>query len=229
MPRNLHNKREREWAGWKNLLLQVGAPHYYARGFWIDPDLGRMFQEVHKLYVRYHRAVVPDVCPYYFVSLHGSSLGQPWTVKAFQKAWRTAVERVTGTRQAMSAGTNPHAGRHRYGQRAADMGIDPRVRQIMMHHRSLHSQFVYQVPSPEQVDRAIGDAQSRALLGAREATRREEDGEMCSQVDETILEALLSPPASAAPSIDHGHLGYRTMSDPLAIMASWKLYRGLKW
>ena len=65
-PRNYYNKKERQWAGWKNLMLQVGAPHFYARSFWIDNWFGSVFQGLHNLYVQYHRAPLPDRSPYYF-------------------------------------------------------------------------------------------------------------------------------------------------------------------
>ena len=118
-------------------------------------------------------------------------------------------------------------GRHYYGQRAADMGIDPRLRQIMMHHTSIFSQFGYQMPSPDQVDAHLDRAQQKMLAGCPGVSAAGA-GRVAADIESDDLDTLLSECAGPMPS-DAGLPRFWGSSevDPLGLMSSWKLYRGL--
>lgn len=148
-------------------------------------------------------------------------------MKAFQKAWQSAVERI-GQIQGKAYGTNPHAGRHYYGQRAADIGLDPRIRQIMMHHRSIGSQLRYQVPSPEQVDVVLEAAQRRILAAVLDAKPETGEDEPNRTFDGDDLVSLLSTTSKLTLNGNERLGGEIDIEiDPLSLMSGWKLYKRL--
>ena len=158
-PRNMLHKKMPLFAGWKNLLLTRGAPHYFSQVHWIHPSIGPLFWKLHCLYMLYVR---PATCahPYYFVSLGHQTFGEPWKISAFVDAFRASARRI-GLEPSKHFGTTPHGGRHYFGLSAANLQIDPRVRQVMMMHRHIASQHRYQVPSPK----VINDTISQAFVG----------------------------------------------------------------
>ena len=156
VPRHMLHKKLPLFAGWKNLLLTRGAPEYYSQVHWLHPEAGILFWRLHCIYVSLLR---PSNCdhPYYFVSLGNQSHGRPWKVSSLVDAFRTSVRRV-GLVPSKTYGTTPHGGRHYYGITAAELGIEPRVRQVMMMHRHILSQHRYQLPKPSAINRAIASA-----------------------------------------------------------------------
>lgn len=158
-PRNRSHKKMPDFAGWKNLLLEKGPPDYYATVHWIDRRAGILFWRLHSLYIRNIR---PLTCnhPYYFINLSPDHYGKPWRVSGLIEAFNSAVRKV-GLTPTKRYGTVPHGARHFYGQCAADMKIDPRVRQVMMHHRHILSQHRYQIPGPDRVNEIINEAYCR--------------------------------------------------------------------
>lgn len=227
-PRNTYNKKERQWAGWKGLLLQHGAPQWFARGYWIHPNFGKWFWDLHCLYIKFHRGKAPDLHPYYFISLDKSNYGEIWTMKAFQNAWQDAIEKI-GMQQDRAMGTNPHAARHFYGQRAADMGIDPRIRQVMMHHTNIVSQIRYQMPTPDQVDAHLKRGQERMIQNVEGEVIKEVDSEKISKLPTDAIDAFLMS-ESKSRDIDNNlyDISQGMKVDPLRIMSSWKLFNSVK-
>ncbi len=159
VPRNRYHKKMPDFAGWKNLLLEQGAPDYYATVHWIDPRAGALFWKLHCLYIRNIRPLSCDH-PYYFVNLDPHHCGRPWRVSSLIETFANAVKKI-GLTPTKRHGTVPHGARHFYGQCAADMKIPPRVRQVMMHHRHILSQGRYQIPNPERVNEIINEAYER--------------------------------------------------------------------
>lgn len=152
-PRNLLAKHDPLFCGWKNMLLEHGQPHNYSDVYWIWPEFRELFTALHSLYIQHVR---PVGCghPYYFVSLGQSEFGQPWTVGAFNEAFRSALNRI-GERADAERGINPHGLRHLYGQTLTDLGVRPEVIQYAMHHKSIESQMVYTKPTPEKINASL--------------------------------------------------------------------------
>lgn len=226
-PRNLYDDRHPLWAGWKGLLLTHGAPRFYAQVFWIHPFFGQLFWGLHDMYMKHIRLPCGNRHPYYFVSLGRSSMGDPWTVGSFQEAWQKALKRI-GLTQNRLHGTNPHAARHWYGQRAADMGIDPRIRQVMMHHRSIISQLRYQRPSAEQVNDHIDLAHKRMSASVSVSLRNDGDDLVVSNFDELEMDRLLTVGGGTGPGFGILDQLSQDYSDPAGVMSSWRFYsRGM--
>lgn len=226
-PRNMYNKKERQWAGWKQLLLQYGAPQWFARGYWIHPNFGKWFWDLHCLYIKYYRGSSPDVHPYYFISLDKSNYGEIWTMKAFQSAWQDAIEKI-GMLQDRAMGTNPHAARHFYGQRAADMGIDPRIRQVMMHHTNIVSQLRYQMPTPDQVDAHLTRGLERMIKRMEGNTIKEAESEKISNFPADSIDSFLAS-GTKENHIDNDlyHIVQGMKVDPLRVISSWNLFNSV--
>ncbi|MGE5503962.1 MAG: hypothetical protein ACM31L_06015 [Actinomycetota bacterium] len=224
IPRNLYDDKHSHWAGWKGLLLTHGAPLFYTEVFWIYPTLARLFLHLHTQYIAYVRSRCGAGHPYYFISLGRSSMGDPWTVASFQEAWQGALKKI-GLSQNKLLGTNPHAARHWYGQRAADLGIDPRIRQVMMHHRNVISQLRYQRPSAEQVNHHIENAQKRMLSAmGRDVSTIGEDA-VLEKFDDVGMESLLLTTEQESLMSPLEEFGGRFDCDPAGVMSSWKLFR----
>lgn len=159
VPRNTLHKKMPLFAGWKSLLLTQGKPNYYSQVHWLAKKAGKLFWDLHTLYISQIR---PTNCnhPYYFVSLNDDNYGEPMKISAFLDSFRTSVKRI-GLKPSKLYGTTPHGGRHFYGLSAADLKIDPRVRQVMMMHKHIMSQHRYQIPQPATIDRMISEAFSK--------------------------------------------------------------------
>ena len=220
-PRNRYDDKHPLWAGWKNLLLTHGAPQYYAKVFWIYPRFGSLFWHLHSLYIQYIRGRCGTHHPYYFVALGNSTMGDPWTVSSFQEAWQVAVTKI-GLGQSKLLGTNPHGARHWYGQTAADMGIDPRIRQVMMHHRNIVSQLRYQQPTTQQVNAHIEKAQERMIRSAGNNSGKEDPGQ--GRYDDAQLESLLVKTEGSLPPAPLDEFSSVFDIDPAGIISSWNLF-----
>lgn len=158
-PRTRIGKADSAYVGWKNMLLEYGAPHNYSVVHWLAPEFAALFEFLHRIYIREIRPNVKDH-PYYFVSLDRDNLGKPWTPNAFRQAFIEAVTRI-GLNADRDIGVNPHGLRHRYGQTLVDMALPPQIIQYAMHHRSLESQLVYTRPTPDRVDQTLRAAAQR--------------------------------------------------------------------
>lgn len=157
-PRNLIAGKDH--AGWKDLMLDEGAPHYYALIRWFPSEAGAVFWQLYQAYVRH---VLPSglAHPYLFVTLDsGPWFGQPYRMAAYQRALSRAVRRI-GLPFKKSLGTTSHGFRHAYGQDLEDAKVDRKVIQTCMHHKSPLSQDVYTRPEKQRVSRELEAARLR--------------------------------------------------------------------
>jgi hypothetical protein len=152
-----------EHAGWKDLYL-TDVRAGYALVFWFPAWWGEVFLTFFKLYIHYLRPANLNH-PYLFVNHDGPTQGQPYTLGQFTKAHRRAVRRI-GLEPAKYLGTTPHGHRHAYGRLLTQSRIEPTVRQLALHHKSLASQAVYSTPRPQLVTAALQEATQR-LRGER--------------------------------------------------------------
>lgn len=79
-----------------------------------------------------------------------NSLGEPETIKNFQRLHRNAIERI-GLICKKEYGTTEHGHRHAYGFRARQAGLTQVEIQKAMHHKSPTSCLVYIKPTLEEV------------------------------------------------------------------------------
>lgn len=152
VPRNRRTDKKR--AGWKELMLDVGPPHYYAVVRWFPPNWGKIFW---KLYQAYVREVLPTKLahPYLFVNLDkGKSFGSMYSLAAYYDNHAAAMARI-GVEVSKSEGTTTQGFRHAYGHSLEVSGISNKIIQSCMHHKSVNSQGVYTLPDAWEVSRAL--------------------------------------------------------------------------
>lgn len=155
-PRNLIHGRFH--AGWKDLQLtdQRGR---YALVHWFPSFWGEVFLQLFKIYITKHRS---RHCthPYLFVSQKDSVAGDPYTIDSFRQAHAKAVRKI-GLEPSKEFGTTPHGHRHAFGQALVNAGVDQKVVQHALHHKSIESQTPYTLPTAEQVANTLKEAESR--------------------------------------------------------------------
>lgn len=163
VPRNL--TMGKEYAGWKNLMLDVGEPHSYAVVWWFPNEWGAVFWELYQMYIRH---VLPKGLnhPYLFVNLRGGeedetgAYGEPYRISSYNNSLRRAVERI-GLTYAKAHGTTSHGFRHAYGQTLEDAGVPDGIKQICLHHKSVESQVAYTQPTVGKINRELQLADER--------------------------------------------------------------------
>ena len=139
--------------GFKNPLLRDRAR--YIRVFWNHPEAGRLFLALYYRYLK-TRPVVRSH-PFLFIT----EPLNPMTARDYSKVHAAAVRR-TGLIPAKNLGTTPHGHRHAYGHwlEARRELLTPKMRQILLAHRSVLSQEVYQ----EENVAALNQAMSTAMM-----------------------------------------------------------------
>lgn len=157
LPRNEYWKTEALYAGWKGGTLD--DPTKFMRVFFSPTWTAGFFWQLWKLYL-VQRAQLNCNHPFAFVN----AKGEPYSIDAFKKAHKAAVERI-GLVAAKPMGTTPHGHRHAYGQRLVEFDIDAIYRKKALHHRSLESQGVYTEPDHKRLLRAMTAAEDRAQRG----------------------------------------------------------------
>lgn len=145
-PRNTYLFSERLYAGWKTPLL-TGRNGYFEVTFF-PTEKAKEFLLVWANYLKYQR-VEPKkdkFHPFAFTN----HLGEPETIKNFQRLHKKAVEKI-GLVARKENGTTEHGHRHAYGYRIRKAGLSQVEIQKAMHHKSPMSCLVYIKPSAEDV------------------------------------------------------------------------------
>lgn len=150
-PRNVEQGRFHE--GWKNLALtdsrRKGTRVWFFPTIWGE-TFWRLFSD--------YRTLRPEGAhPFLFVSEREGERGEPYTASAFKQAHQRAVRRA-GLPSGKNHGTSPHGHRHAYGLALANAGVDRRMSQKALHHRSPFSQDTYQSPRAEDIANALRSA-----------------------------------------------------------------------
>lgn len=166
-PRNEYWKTEGLYAGWKGGTLD--DPTHFMRVFFSPTWTAGFFWQLWKLYL-VQRARMNCQHPFAFVT----AKGDPYSMDAFKKAHKAAVERI-GLVAAKALGTTPHGHRHAYGQRLVEFDLDAIFRKKAFHHRSLESQVVYTEPDHKRLLREMTAAEERAQRGEGAALLRPPD------------------------------------------------------
>jgi len=133
--------------------------------YWFPSEAGYVFMYVWRKYLQQRiRYGVKDTHPFAFVSLDSRYLGEMMPARTQTEAHDKACEKV-GLEVSKFNGTTNHGHRHAYGQRMKNAGIDKKVRQVAMHHKSEESQNVYTEPAVTEVTNALSSATSSLNQG----------------------------------------------------------------
>lgn len=166
-PRNQKLNSKSFHAGWKNLAVDKFT--YDADIFFLHESSEVLFISLYTLYLSYRSNLMKTYIkehghdhPFLFVSsgvdnrTGESFIGAPYSIAQFDKSYRKALDRLEqylGTRikKGRDSAMNPHALRHFYGQSLFDLGIDQKVIQKCMRHRSIYAQEAYRNISSQKV------------------------------------------------------------------------------
>ena len=158
-PRTQYPKGTSLHAGWKDPMLDNSGKKYL-QVHWFPRYWGKIFKTLWSVYL-YQIAETSRNHPFAFISFRPESLGSPYAIDAYRENHEAAVRRI-GLKAAKMEGTTPHGHRHAAGQRMEDAGIDPQIKQHVLHHKSIESQLVYTEPTIDKVTRALDDATKTA-------------------------------------------------------------------
>ncbi|WP_439862206.1 gamma-mobile-trio recombinase GmtY [Pseudomonas sp. MBLB4136] len=144
-PRTMYLKSERLHAGWKAPVLSSREKYFKVDFF--PPDKATEFLYNFQNYLKYQRVdPIGEDHPYAFTN----TLGQPETIKNFQRLHKAAVNRI-GLAHEKYRGTTEHGHRHAFGYRLAEHGFTQVEIQKMMRHRSPTACLVYTQPTNEDL------------------------------------------------------------------------------
>ena len=150
-----HMIRGSHMAGWKNPALD---DQWFMHVHWFPEYLGEWFMHIWKAYIE-TIAMIDRNHPYAWINISRNPGGM-YTIKQYEKALQTAVERI-GLQYGKPWGTTPHGFRHSYGQRCKRAGISELIIQRLLHHGSPESQTVYTQPDATETMAAIKHASQR--------------------------------------------------------------------
>lgn len=145
-PRNNYLFTERLYSGWKAPLLTSKLGYFEV--VFNPPEKAKDFLAIWANYLKYQRVEPPKNNPHPFAFTN--TLGEPETIKNFQRLHKNAVERI-GLLCKKELGTTEHGHRHAYGFRARQAGLNQVELQKAMHHKSPTSCLVYIKPTLEEV------------------------------------------------------------------------------
>ncbi len=151
-PRNNYLFSERLYAGWKTPLLTSKLGYFEV--VFNPPEKAKDFLKIWANYLKYQRIEPSKSSPHPFAFTN--SLGEPETIKNFQRLHKNAVERI-GLICKKDLGTTEHGHRHAYGFRARQAGLNQVEIQKAMHHKSPTSCLVYIKPTLEEVQDKLRD------------------------------------------------------------------------
>lgn len=147
---------DRRAAGWKNPRLDGD---YFMRAWWYEPTYGKLFLQIWDRYLE-EAALVERSHPFAFVNLDREPVGGIYTIDTFRACHAAAVLRIN-LPYGKAHGTSEHGHRHSYGQRLRRAGVDQKMLQAFLHHKSIESQDVYTVPTTGECLLALSKAHER--------------------------------------------------------------------
>jgi integrase len=103
------------------------------------------------------REGILDTHPFAFVSHHLKYKGEMMPLRTQRESHKMAVEKI-GLIVSKNKGTTEHGHRHAYGQRLKNAGLDDRIKQMAMHHKSIKSQKIYTEPTVADITESLNNA-----------------------------------------------------------------------
>ena len=157
LPRNRYSGNDKRFAGWKEPRLDKDKDKFM-HVYWLSKEWGYIFSHVWKMYLAQRlREGIPDAHPFAFVNHHHKYKGEMMPLRTQRESHKKAIEKI-GLVVRKSNGTTEHGHRHAYGQRLKDAGIEDRIKQVAMHHKSIESQKVYTEPTITDVTASLNNA-----------------------------------------------------------------------
>ncbi|MDR9423838.1 MAG: gamma-mobile-trio recombinase GmtY [Marinobacter sp.] len=168
-PRNTNGVGKSYRAGWKNLAVDksLSAPVYF-----IHESAEYQFRAMYLYYLRYRSYLMkqrraegkPDH-PFLFVSHGNGFVGEPYSISAYNGALERAYGRLEKNLHisipiGKEYGTTPHGFRHRFGRMLEEAGMNVKLIQKAMRHRSPLSQQVYTTPTAERIESELEKARN---------------------------------------------------------------------
>ncbi|HAS8422846.1 TPA: site-specific integrase [Vibrio vulnificus] len=160
-------------ARWKKLA--VDKTTYHADIFFLHPSAEAMFVTLYQMYLPYRSKLMETYVknkghdhPFLFVSTGvdrrtgESYVGAPYSVKGFTESFNKALNRLEqhiGMRieRGRDSALNPHALRHCFVQVLEDAGVDKKVIQKCMHHRTINAQEAYKGISSQKIQEVLAN------------------------------------------------------------------------
>lgn len=133
--------------GWKDPLL-TNRHDRYLHVFWRSVRAARLFMSMFTEYMQIRPRASSH--PYVFIATGGNTM----TEDGFEKVHSVAIRRL-GLAVGKNLGTTPYGHRHAYGKYLRRIGMDKKVIQIAMHHKSVLSQEVYTEADAEEASAAL--------------------------------------------------------------------------
>ena len=175
LPRNSNSNSKSYKAGWKSLQVDQD---YSAPVQFIHPGAEKMFRELYIIYIKSYRPKLMKqrkenggyMHPFLFVSNWNGDIGAPYSMSAYRGALERAYERLNNAhglniKMLKKAGTAPHGMRHYFGQALTDLGLDMKVIQKCLRHRTIAAQSVYTEPNGDKIRVALDNALDRIKSG----------------------------------------------------------------
>lgn len=139
-------------AGWKSPAMKRDGSYIYMNIEWFPRVYGELFMKIYKLYIQLVRPKSPS--PYLFLTNEGLTCGEPYTLSQYERKLAAAIRRI-GLVPSKPDGTTSHGLRHMYGQRLKNAGIDDKIIQMCLHHKSPLSTLIYTAPEYEEIQAAL--------------------------------------------------------------------------
>lgn len=173
MPRHYKTNTKSLKAGWKKLAVDKST--YHADIFFLHPSAEAMFVTLYQMYLPYRSKLMKTYVknkghdhPFLFVSagVDGrtgeSYVGAPYSVQRFTESYDKALKRLEqhlGMRieRGRHSALNPQALRHCYAQLLTDVGVEEKVIQKCMHHRTINAQEAYKGISSQKIQDVLAD------------------------------------------------------------------------
>jgi hypothetical protein len=170
LPRNTQGLKKSYHAGWKYLAVDenLEAPVFFLHGA-AENLIKHMFHyylNYRKKQMSIYQSIHNADHPFLFVSGKGEYAGSPYSIQAYNRALQRAydrLERKFGYKipRLKEFGTTPHGPRHFYGQALIDSGINPKIIQKSLRHRSIISQSVYTEPKDALIRETLNNAKAQ--------------------------------------------------------------------
>lgn len=166
LPRNHKNNPHNYYAGWKNLALdnnlttEIKIIHDDVESLFID--LYKKYMRQREICIRAYKTKNGHDHPFFFVKTGDpDDLGAPLSMSSYIKSLKAASLRLSNLGYDSSYGADngisPHAMRHWFASILTEVGVDPKVMQSLMNHRSILSQEVYKSSNKRMIDTALSD------------------------------------------------------------------------
>lgn len=157
LPRNKYSEKDKRFAGWKEPRFDNNEDKYM-NIYWLSKEWGYIFMYVWKMYLAKRlRDGIKDTHPFAFVSHSPKYNGEMMSLRTQRESHQKAVEKI-GLIIGKKYGTTVNGHRHAYGHRLNNAGVNDKIKQVAMHHKTIESQKLYTEPTIAEVTASLNNA-----------------------------------------------------------------------